>query len=189
MQANKAIEKIISNELSNRVKVIEGDYHNVDKLFNEKKYDRVYFLESFGHSNDKEKIVQSVWDVLKPGGMIYIKDLFRREVEDEWEQLHINQICEQINDAYHYQIADLTEVLSAIRKKGYILHFVKIPEVERGAFENLTISNDFQNLFDIGKIDSWDDYVFPIDFFEILAEKPAFSLEDEMHLYFMNRKE
>lgn len=119
--------------------------------------------------------------------MIYIKDLFRREVSDEWEQVRINTICEQINSAYHYQIADLNDVLSIIRKKGYILHFVKIPEVKLSGFEQLTISNDFQNLFNIGKIESWDDYIFPIDFFEILAEKPMYNLEKEKHLYFMNK--
>lgn len=188
VQVEKANKKIQDKGVEERVRVVQGDYHKVNELFSKEDYDRVYFLESFGHSNDKAKLVNSVWDVLKPGGMIYIKDLFRRETEDEWEQLYINRICEQINEAYHYQIADLNEVLSAIRRKGYIVHFIKIPEVERNAFENLTISNDFQNLFDIGKIESWDDYVFPIDFFEILAEKPKYTTEEEMHLYFMNRK-
>ncbi|MEX0812898.1 MAG: methyltransferase domain-containing protein [Chitinophagales bacterium] len=188
VQVEKAKSKVEEKGVGGRVRVALGDYHKVDQLFETGKYDRVYFLESFGHSNDKTKLVNAVWEVLKPGGMIYIKDLFRRETEDEWEQLYINRICEQINEAYHYQIADLNPVLDAIRRKGYILHFVKIPEVERGAFENLTISNDFQNLFDIGKIESWEDYVFPIDFFEILAEKPKYTPEEEMHLYFLNRK-
>ena len=55
------------------------------------------------------------------------------------------------------------------------------------AFEHLTISNEFQNLFNIGKIESWDNYVFPIDFYEILAEKPAFDPREQMHLYHMNK--
>lgn len=189
VQYQKALQNISNDNLNDKVSVTLGDYHKINELFDNDSYDRVYFLESFGHSNNKEKLLNAVWDVLKPGGMLYIKDLFRREVEDEWEQLYVNKICEEINEAYHYHIADLNEILSFVRKKGYILHFVKIPDVERDAFENLTISNDFQNLFDIGKIESWDDYIFPIDFFEILAEKPKYSTQEEMHLYFMNRKE
>ena len=49
------------------------------------------------------------------------------------------------------------------------------------------ISNEFQNLFNISKIDSWDGYVFPIDFYEILAEKPQEIKPEGMHLYHMNR--
>ena len=188
VQAKMAEEKIISSGLQKRVRVMEGDYHLLDSVVEKNSFDCVYFLESFGHSNDKTKVFDTAWEVLKPGGMIYIKDLFRREVSDEWEQLRINSICEQINSSYHYQIEDLNDVLSIIRKKGYILHFVKIPEVELSAFEQLSISNDFQNLFNIGKIESWDDYVFPIDFFEILAEKPIYNLNKDKHLYFMNQK-
>lgn len=180
-------ENIQRQGLQERITVNVGDYHQVDTLYPHNRYDRVYFLESFGHSNDKKKLLHAVWEVLKPGGMVYIKDLFRREVENEWEQLRINHICEQINDAYKYHIADLADILSILRRKGYILHFVKIPEVELSAFEHLTISNDFQNLFNIGKIESWDDYVFPIDFFEILAEKPRFDPQKDRHLYFMNQ--
>lgn len=189
VQCQKAIANVSEAGLDKSINVKQADYHKLEDVFYKNAYDRVYFLESFGHSNDKKKLLDSVWEVLKPGGMVYIKDLFRREVEDEWEQLYINKICQDINDAYQYHVADLNEILSFIRKKGYILHFVKIPNVERDAFENLTISNDFQNLFDIGKIESWDDYVFPIDFFEILAEKPKYNLQEQMHLYFMNREE
>ena len=188
VQVEKAKEKIKQESLEAKIKVNVADYHKIDSLYKNDTYDRVYFLESFGHSNNKPALIKAVWNVLKPGGMIYIKDLFRREVTNEWEQLRINNICEQINQHYHYQISDLNDVLDAVRQQGYILRFVKVPEVDLTAFEHLTISNDFQNLFDIGKIDSWDDYVFPIDFFEILAEKPSHSLSEDIHLYFMNKK-
>ncbi len=188
VQVEKANERIAAAGKQNQIAVTEGDYHKLNKTYPNSHFDRVYFLESFGHSNDKRTLLNGVWDVLKPGGMVYIKDLFRRISSDEWEQLHIDHICGQINKAYCYHIADLNAILDILRSKGYILHFVKIPEVEVSEFEHLSISNDFQNLFDIGKIESWNDYVFPIDFFEILAEKPRFNTEAEKHLYFMNRK-
>jgi len=187
-QAQKSKEIIAAKTLKGTVNISVQDYHEVDKRFGEKIFDRVLFLESFGHSNDKAKAIKAAWNVLKPGGKLYIKDLFTRDAANEWEQLRINHICGQINKAYEYQIADLYEVLAVIRKQKFIINYMGVPKVEHGMFENLTISNDFQNLFDIGKIDSWDDYIFPIDFFEILVEKPLHTTEEQMHLYFMNRK-
>jgi cyclopropane fatty-acyl-phospholipid synthase-like methyltransferase len=188
VQAQKSKEKTVERNLQSQVNVSVGDYHKLDEIFEKESTDRVYFLESFGHSNDKKKVIDTVYNVLKPGGKMYIKDLFLRESENEWEQHRINAIAEQINTAYEYQIADLHEVVSAIRQKGFLVEFIRPPQVERDKFEHLTISNDFQNLFNIGKIESWDDYVFPIDFYEILAEKPVYNTAEDMHLYFMNKK-
>lgn len=187
VQAGMADIKVLENGLAEQVKITLGDYHKLDELFENMQYDRVMFLESFGHSNNKAKLIDACWNVLKPGGKIYIKDLFVRESANEWEQLRINNICSQINKAYEYEVGDLNEVLTTIRKRGFIINFVRPPQVDTGLFEHLTISNDFQNLFNIGKIDSWEDYVFPIDFFEILAEKPLYNPEEQKHLYFMNR--
>jgi len=187
VQAEKSQRKIDEKKLAEKVVVRQGDYHHLESLFTSESADRVYFLESFGHSNDKSKAIDAAWRVLKPGGKLYIKDLFLRESNNEWEQDKINQIASQINEAYAYQIADLHAVVSALRQRGFLLEFIRPPQVERDKFEHLTISNDFQNLFNIGKIDSWEDYIFPIDFYEILAEKPAFNFQEQMHLYFMNR--
>ena len=180
-------EKIKEKNVSAQIKIALGDYHKLNELFENETHDRVIFLESFGHSNNKAKAIEASWKVLKPGGKLYIKDLFIRESKNDWEQLRINHICGQINTAYEYQIGDLNKVISAIRQQGFIINFIRPPQVDLSTFEHLTISNDFQNLFNIGKIESWDDYVFPIDFFEILAEKPLHNTEEQKHLYFMNR--
>jgi ubiquinone/menaquinone biosynthesis C-methylase UbiE len=187
VQSELAQEHVTSKGVDRQVTITLGDYHRLPDLFPSSSFDRVIFLESFGHSKDKPAAIRSAWDVLRPGGKLYIKDLFRRESNDEWEQLHIDHICGQIDSAYEYEVGDLNQVLSAIRKQGFILEFLRPPQVPLEKFEHLSISNDFQNLFGIGKIDSWDSYVFPIDFYEILAVKPAFSLDKEKHLYHMNR--
>lgn len=187
VQVELAKKKIQDSNLTDKINVQVADYHQISSCYTADLFDRIYFLESFGHSDDKKKLISEVWDCITAGGMVYIKDLFKRESENDWEQLRIDHICNQINDAYAYRISDLGEVLSILRKKGFILHYVRIPEVKISDFEKLTISNDFQNLFDVGKIDSWDDYVFPIDFYEILAEKPKTDPAKDMHLYHLNK--
>jgi cyclopropane fatty-acyl-phospholipid synthase-like methyltransferase len=187
VQAEKARANVAEKGVADHVQVTQADYHLLPEVFGGSSFDRVLFLESFGHSKNKPLAIASAWSALRPGGKLYIKDLFKRESSDAWEQLHIDHICGQINDAYEYEIGDVHQVLSAIRKQGFILEFLRPPQVALDQFEHLTISNDFQNLFDIGKIDSWNNYVFPIDFFEILAVKPAFDLQKDLHLYHMNK--
>jgi ubiquinone/menaquinone biosynthesis C-methylase UbiE len=187
VQAEKAKEKVAKRNLQSHVNVTLGDYHKLPELFPENSFDRVIFLESFGHSKNKALAVESAFKVLKPGGKLYLKDLFVRESSNEWEQLRINHICEQINEGYAYEVGDIHQVFSAIRKQGFILNFIRPPQVDLSQFEHLSISNEFQNLFNISRIDSWDGYVFPIDFYEILAEKPEEIKPEEMHLYHMNR--
>lgn len=184
-QYEQGIKRVELAGLNNAVVPRNIDYHQLSDHF--KNIDLVYFLESFGHSPDKDKVLDECWKILKPGGRVYIKDLFKRLSEDEWEQLKIDEICDDIDKAYCYHIADLNSVLTKIRSKGFSLLFVKIPEIELSQFEHLTISNDFQNLFNIGKINSWNDYIFPIDFYEILIEKPIVPSEEDMHLYFLNK--
>ncbi len=188
VQHEKALENVKKAELDKRVRPHRLDYHTIDENFVHDSYDRVIFLESFGHSNNKPRLIDAAFNILKPGGKLYIKDLFRRVSDEEWMQLKIDKICDDIDRAYCYNIGDLNAVLAKIRSKGFLLEMVKIPQVEQSKFEHLTISNDFQNLFNIGKIDSWDEYVFPIDFYEIIATKPVQLTSDEIHLYFMNRK-
>lgn len=189
VQAEMAHNKISEKGLQDKVNIIRADYHEMDSLYPAEHFDRVVFLESFGHSPDKRRLIEAAWKVLKPGGYLYIKDLFEREAGGDDDMRRIKEICLEINQGYQYAIADLHEVLSFIRKKGYILSFVKTPEVDISLFEHLTISNDFQNLFNVSKIDSWENYVFPIDFFEIKCQKPPFMIDTDKHLYHMNRPE
>jgi ubiquinone/menaquinone biosynthesis C-methylase UbiE len=105
VQVEKSKLNINDKKLQNQVQVQQGDYHQLGKLFPKESADRVYFLESFGHSNDKVKAVKSAWEVLKPGGKVYIKDLFLRESNNEWEQEKINKIVTQIGYLFEQKIS------------------------------------------------------------------------------------
>ena len=166
-QVAKSKEVLSEKQLKGTVEIIQGDYHQMDTIFGENAFDRILFLESFGHSSDQNLLIEKAYKVLKPGGILYIKDLFKREHPNEEDGKKIDAIIDAINQAYSYNVADFTEVMKTIRRLNFILLFVKTPEVVSEQFEHLTISNDFQNLFDIGKIITWENYVFPIDFYEL----------------------
>lgn len=188
-QAEKSKSIIAAKELKGSVGITVGDYHNIDHIYGESRFDRVVFLESFGHSNDQTLLLEKAYKVLKPGGILYIKDLFKREAPTAEDGHKIDKIVAEINKAYCYNVPDFYEVMRTIRRLNFILLFVKTPEVKVGEFEHLTISNNFQELFDIAKIITWDDYVFPIDFYEIKVMKPPFDMNEQKHLYFLNRPE
>lgn len=186
-QVEKSKAVISEKTLKGQVNICQGDYHKIDEIYGENQFDRILFLESFGHSSNQTLLIEKAFAALKPGGILYIKDLFRREHPNAEDGAKIDRIINEINKAYRYNVADLHEVLRTVRRLNFILLSLKTPEVKTEQFEHLTISNDFQNLFDIAKIITWEDYVFPIDFYELKVMKPLFDVTKEKHLYFLNR--
>lgn len=185
VQVGQANDKIREKGVEDKVKVHEGDYHNLPDFLPRESYDVVYFLESFGHSNDKGKAIDSAWEMLKPGGLLYIKDLFKREAVLPGHREAMDKEIIKINTAYHYSIADLYEVLAYLRKKGWIVGAIKTVDLPLDDFENLTISNDFQELTGIARIDNWDSYIFPVEFFELYCYKPWYNLDKGNSRYFI----
>jgi cyclopropane fatty-acyl-phospholipid synthase-like methyltransferase len=184
-QIEQAKNSVNSASLINKVNPILGDYHQLKNLVIPESYDGVYFLESFGHSTEKEKLLNQVWQVLKPGGICYIKDLFLKEAVLPEHQEKIDYEVGRINEAYKYQVSDMYEILKIIRKMGFIVNFVKTIDLDINDFENLAISNEFQELTGIAKIDNWETYIFPVDFFEIKITKPIHDLSDGLNKYFL----
>lgn len=184
-QVEKAQNYIIEEGLEGKVNVTHGDYHQLEEYYKSDSFDVVYFLESFGHATNHEQVINSAWGMLKPGGKLYIKDLFIKEAAIPSLANDIQREVKNINEAYRYNVADLYEVLKFIRKKGYILSNVKTIDLPLEDFENLTISNDFQELTGINKIENLQEYVFPVDFFEITCMKPWNALEFGNSRYFL----
>lgn len=184
-QVQKAKANIEKKNLQDKVIVKQGDYHDLKSVFPGEQYDVVYFLESFGHSPYHEKALDSAWDVLKPGGMLYIKDLFKRLPLLPDHESKIDFEINKINEAYRYNVADLNTILDYVRKKGFVVSALKTIDLKMEEFENLMISNEFQELTGIAKIENWDDYVFPIDFFELILYKPQFDLDFGLDKYFL----
>lgn len=185
VQVEKAKQNIKEALVDEKINVHEGDYHTLENYFKENNFDVIYFLESFGHAINHEQVLDSAWKVLKPGGTIYIKDLFIKKALYNGMELGIEKEIENINIAYHYNVPDLNTILDYVRKKGYILSSLKTIDIPLEEFENLTISNDFQELTGINKIDNLREYVFPVDFFELKLIKPNIDVLSGNSRYFL----
>jgi SAM-dependent methyltransferase len=174
--------------LADRVKVVRGDYHELRDRFGANSFDVVYFLESFGHSRAKARLLQECWDVLKPGGVLYVKDLFRRIPLRPEHAEPIDREIRKINQAYQYDVGDLNAVLDQVRGQGYILASLKTIDLNLEDFEDLAVSNVFQELTGIALIENFGTYVFPVDFFEMRCVKPEFNLEERLDRYFLQQR-
>ncbi len=185
VQAELSKEKVKDSGTQESVNIRTGDYHEMQKIYSGDHFDVVCFLESFGHSPDPASAIQGAFQVLKPGGMMYIKDLFLREAAIPAHQIPMREEADRINAAYRYRIKDLYETIRFIRTCGFILANVRTIDLPLPEFENLTISNEFQELTGIGKIDNWKDYIFPVDFFEIRCIKPVYDIAFGNSRYFL----
>jgi ubiquinone/menaquinone biosynthesis C-methylase UbiE len=185
VQQAQALERIHAAGLQAQIHVVQGDYHQLSRHFPAGEYDVVYFLESFGHSPDKAAAISAAWEMLKPGGLLYIKDLFIKEPILPGHGPEIRANVDRINTAYRYNVGNLYDVLAAVRRQGFILSALKTIDIPLEDFENLTISNDFQELTGIHKIDNLQEYLFPVDFFELVCLKPWHDLEKGNSRYFL----
>lgn len=183
-QIEQAKALITREGVQEKVNVQRGDYHLLADIFPSNHFDVAYFLESFGHSYDQKKVLKGAWDVLKPGGVLYIKDLFRRISDLPGHQKRIDQEIDNINKHYRYNISDLYLTLHEIRKLGFVIIALQTIDIKLEDFENLTISNDFQELTGIAKIDDWNTYIFPIEFYELKCYKPVHDLANGTDKYF-----
>jgi len=185
VQVEMAATNISACKVPQKIKVREGDYHHLEKYYNKDHFDVIYFLESFGHALNHHQVLDSAWNVLKPGGIIYIKDLFIKKALYDGMDKEIQKEVDNINRAYHYNVPDLNAILDHVRKKGFILSSLKTIDIPLNEFENLTISNEFQELTGINKIENLRDYVFPVDFFELKLMKPAMDIFSGNSRYFL----
>lgn len=77
VQAQKASALITATQLNQQISIYNSDFHTLP--FSNKVFDMVIFFESSGYSYNQETLFGEVYRVLKPGGGIYIKDVFKKE--------------------------------------------------------------------------------------------------------------
>jgi cyclopropane fatty-acyl-phospholipid synthase-like methyltransferase len=78
-QAQTARERVARAGLGQSIRVLLADYHRLP--FADAVFDHVCFFESSCYSYSLEELFAEAFRALRPGGNIYIKDVFRREGE------------------------------------------------------------------------------------------------------------
>jgi cyclopropane fatty-acyl-phospholipid synthase-like methyltransferase len=166
VQLQEGKNKIKQAETENKIKLHLGDYHQLDKnIIKDNYYDVVLFLESLGHSDNIATAIQQAAEKLKTGGVLYIKDFYKKKVEDKVEQQKIDRIIENINKYYSYNTLNLEELLKAIENAGLKIEFVKPLDF----MDDITVRFEFEKE---NKLDIFEGHAInPADWLEIKCVK------------------
>lgn len=168
-QAEDARQRVDDAGLSKKVRIHHGDFHKLEMLFGKNVFDLVLFLESYGHSYDHNKAIHSAAAVLKPGGILYLKDYFKKELSSDPGKAKLMKLgLQNMNKVYRYNTADLYFTLSVLRKLGIELITVRKPAYE---WDNTKVVNAFEASLgiDLFKGNDRPEIVEP---FELLFRKP-----------------
>lgn len=74
-QVDEAVRRVSEAGLGDRVRIRQADYHHLP--FPDGSFDRVIYLESSGYAYDRDRLFREAFRVLEPGGLVYLKDVFR----------------------------------------------------------------------------------------------------------------
>jgi len=124
-QVDMANQEITRRKLNDRVVVRKGDFHLISDNYMQNDFDGAIFLESLGHADNPEKVIDSASKVVRPGGFIYIKDFFKKESADQEFQHKVNVVIDRMNKHYCYNTLSLLPVLTALRKNDFEIDFIK----------------------------------------------------------------
>lgn len=166
--ANKII---VEHELSRRVGVEQADFHCMNSADCE--FDAAIFMESFGHSYDVLMLVAEMHRVLRPGGLLYIKDVFANNPATDIQ----DDDLAAFNRQFVYRTQNLSSLASVLSDAGFSI-------IRAGSIESIVSYSTFKDSVYrliggnvvLTKFGERHDTIFtdlPIYFGEILAQKQA----------------
>jgi cyclopropane fatty-acyl-phospholipid synthase-like methyltransferase len=167
-QAKQATDSVGRNKLQDRIDITQGDYHELTQHYSKSSFDKVLFLESLGHAGNAARVIAEAFEVLKPGGNIYIKDFYVKEPTDEYWQKRIEKTIANINKFYSYKTLNLITTISALRSVGFEIDFIRKFDFK----DDISIRFDFESKFGIDIFEGEPEF-YPAEWLEIKCIKPT----------------
>jgi cyclopropane fatty-acyl-phospholipid synthase-like methyltransferase len=157
--------------LSDRVHVVNGDYHALP--FADGSFDAALFLESIGYADNLARLLGGVFRVLRPGGALYVKDVFRRE--PLWSDQEREELAE-FDRVYRQRTPTLEACARAARTAGFtalatreLSDIVSTAHASRAMFDEAAEGT----LSAFGRLHYHRHSCLPVYFAELTAVTPA----------------
>lgn len=105
--------------LDSKIKVHLADFQRLNEYFPESTFDRVLFLESFCHSADPGTTLRGVFKVLKPGGVVYIKDFFEKQCDTEVERRLVRKVVDRVHQTFLCRAPRIRDTVELLKLVGF----------------------------------------------------------------------
>ncbi len=114
-QASIGQERIRNADLAGQVSITVGDYHALP--FRNGVFDVALFLESAGYSDDPGMLFADAMRVLRPGGTVFIKDIWCKE--GPLNEVESDSMA-MFNETFVYLTRRLSESAAALAAAGFV---------------------------------------------------------------------
>jgi ubiquinone/menaquinone biosynthesis C-methylase UbiE len=128
-QLEIAEKKVHEEGLKNQVNPRLGDFHHFNSV-PDNHYDIVYFMESLVHSSKPKSALIEAKRILKPDGVLYIKDLFEKTPYSVNEISAIKRWVKHNNKYLALNITKKENILKIARDLGFQLEFCQLMKIE-----------------------------------------------------------
>lgn len=108
---------------------VKGDYHHLPDYFKPAFFDRILFLESLGHSYHPAKVFEGCYQVMKPGGILYVRDHYVRPDVTGEELQKVKALTAEADETYVYNHSYLDDTLRQIKEAGFEVQMVQKPQL------------------------------------------------------------
>ncbi len=166
VQAQMAEELARRHGVADRARFVVGDYHALPMQTGQ--CDRVFFFECTGYSPDPAALYCEAARVLRPGGTVYVKDVFAKALP--WTEAEAEKL--RAFDALWacVRTGTLAEAAAAATAAGLEVSTRLYPHVGTARFLGAMIGDDGRpNAFGRGFLDTFA----PIVFGELVGAKPT----------------
>jgi len=164
VQAALAQQLALKRRVADRAQFVVGDYHALP--VDPASCDRVFFFECTGYSPDPARLYREAARVLRPGGTVYVKDVFAKP--PPWTEAEAAKL--RAFDALWacVRTGTLDEAASAAGAAGLEVRTRVYPHVGTARFLGAMMGDDGRpNAFGRGFLDT----LAPIVFGELIGEK------------------
>jgi len=167
VQAAMARQRVAENGLAPRIQVTQGDFHRLESMFPRESVDLVFFLESLSHSSTPERVLAGAYEVLKPGGFVYIKDFFVRVCPTDVEQERVLKVIANVDRLFAVKTAWVEQITDSLRAVGFLPVWIEAPrfDVDNARWQDFESTHGF-DLFDGDDSFDWSQW------WEIKYQKP-----------------
>lgn len=172
-QAASAARLIRDAGLSERIQVQVADYHALP--FRAASFDRAWFLESIGYADAPARVFAEVLRVLRGGGSVYIKDVFRRAAAlTAAERLELAEF----DRVYVQRTPSVEDTAAALRGAGFgdvevtdLSERVSMEMFNRAMWRGASPDRHPEGLSDFGRSHYRSFTRLPVSFAELRATK------------------